>query len=92
MVGSWKSGLQLSERGLGPSGEMVLSLLLAVFGRVSGVRERVETIIVIIHIYIYTHTAVLKTSDVSYLEGQWMTSYMHADETHRDGSLSVGAW
>ena len=53
MVGSWKSGLQLSERGLGPSGEMVLSLLLAVFGRVSGVRERVETIIVIIHIYIY---------------------------------------
>ena len=101
MVGSWKSGLQLSERGLGPSGEMVLSLLLAVFGRVSGVTERVETIIVIIHIYIYikyiyiyiyTHTAVLKTSDVSYLEGQWMTSYMHADETHRDGSLSVGAW
>ena len=53
MVGSWNSGLQLSERGLGPSGEMVLSLLLAVFGRVSGVRERVETIIVITHIYIH---------------------------------------
>ena len=31
----------------------MLSLLLAVFGRVSGVRERVKTIIVIIHIYIY---------------------------------------
>ena len=38
-VSGCMSGLQLSERGLGPSGETVLSLLPA-FGRVSGVRER----------------------------------------------------